>query len=376
MNAQTKWIPHPGVLIAEELETRGWSQRDLAYIMNVGPDVIYMLLSGKRGISPEMAKSLGAAFRVDPAFFLNMQRSYELAMTQDPDSGIAVRSRLQGAYPVRDMIKRGWLEDSHDSSVLEDSFRRFFKVKSLEEVPRLDHAAKKTSYDETPPSQIAWLFRVKQMAAALPSVRYSEKSLRQSLSDLRQLLVDPQEARHVPRILQEVGVRFVVVEPLPGSKIDGVCFWLDGHSPVIGVSLRFDRIDNFWFVLRHEIEHVLRKHGRIREAIDAELEGGRTMWDGSLPPEEQDANLAASDFVVPQDKLDNFMVRMRPTYSENRIVLFARSLGIHPGLVVGQLQNRKAISYANFRKHLVAIRSVVVSTALTDGWGNASMIYQ
>ena len=47
-------------------------------------------------------------------------------------------------------------------------------------------------------------------------------------------------------------------EALPSSKIDGVCLWLDQHSPVIGMSLRFDRIDNFWFVLGHEIEHALK----------------------------------------------------------------------------------------------------------------------
>ncbi|KAI1694314.1 hypothetical protein Ddc_22202 [Ditylenchus destructor] len=52
------------------------------------------------------------------------------------------------------------------------------------------------------------------------------------------------------------------VEALSGSKIDGACFWLDAHKPVIGMTLRFDRIDNFWFVLRHEIEHVLREDGR------------------------------------------------------------------------------------------------------------------
>ncbi|MFX8692489.1 hypothetical protein ABTM44_18400, partial [Acinetobacter baumannii] len=71
----------------------------------------------------------------------------------------------------------------------------------------------------------------------------------------------PEETRNVPRLLQEAGVRFVIVEGLPGSKIDGVCFWLDDKSPVIGMSLRFDRIDNFWFVLRHECAHVLHGHG-------------------------------------------------------------------------------------------------------------------
>ena len=70
--------------------------------------------------------------------------------------------------------------------------------------------------------------------------------------------------------MMECGVRYIIVEGLPGGKIDGVCFWLDPRSPVIGMSLRFDRIDNFWLVLRHEIEHVLCGHGKSEPIIDVE----------------------------------------------------------------------------------------------------------
>ena len=63
----------------------------------------------------------------------------------------------------------------------------------------------------------------------------------------------------MPRIVSECGIRLAIVECLPNAKIDGVCFWLNKYSPVIGLSMRFDQIDNFWFVLRHEIEHVLRR---------------------------------------------------------------------------------------------------------------------
>jgi HTH-type transcriptional regulator/antitoxin HigA len=76
------------------------------------------------------------------------------------------------------------------------------------------------------------------------------------------LLYAPEESRHVPRLLLECGVRFILVEKLPQADIDGVCFWLDAKSPVIGMSTRRDKIDNFWFVLRHEIQHVLERHGQ------------------------------------------------------------------------------------------------------------------
>ena len=65
----------------------------------------------------------------------------------------------------------------------------------------------------------------------------------------------------IPSLLLGCSVRVVFVQQLPGSKIDGVCTWLR-DQPVIGLSLRLDRPDNFCFVLRHEIEHVLQEDGK------------------------------------------------------------------------------------------------------------------
>ena len=118
------------------------------------------------------------------------------------------------------------------------------------------------------------MFRVKQIAEKMPVAAYSESALRAALPKLRAFLLSPEEIRHVPKILAECGVRFVIVEHVPSSRIDGVCFWLDRktQSPVIGMSLRLKRIDNFWFVLRHEIEHVLRRHGREEAIVDRDFD--------------------------------------------------------------------------------------------------------
>ena len=69
-------------------------------------------------------------------------------------------------------------------------------------------------------------------------------------------------------------------------------------SPVISMSLRFDRIDNFWFVLRHEIEHILRKHGQTAMMVDIEFEENAGTSD-NITEEEPIANEAATDFCVP-----------------------------------------------------------------------------
>lgn len=298
-----KTVPHPGHFIREELEARGWTQRDLAYILGVPEQSVNQIILGKRGISSEMAKALADALEVSPEFFANLQKAYDLSRAREPDPSVKRRARLQSSYPVREMIKRGWLEDT-DAAMLELQMARFFEGTSYDDIPQMPHAAKKSHYDDVPPAQLAWLFRVRQIARSVAVPPYSEKALRGALGHLRRLTLDPEEARHVPRILTECGIRFMVVESLPGAKIDGACFWLEKRAPVIGMSLRLDRIDNFWFVLRHEIEHVLRKHGQTTEMIDAELEGEGAGTGPNVPEDERVANAAASDFCVPKAEME------------------------------------------------------------------------
>jgi HTH-type transcriptional regulator/antitoxin HigA len=244
MSIETHGVPPPGTFIREELEARGWSQRDLAFVMDCPEQAVNMIISGKRGISPEMANLLGDAFDVSPDFFANLQKAYDMAHARKAEPGVARRGRIQAHYPLREMMKRGWLVETSDPAMLEGQLMNFFRVSRPDEIPHMRHAAKKTNYEEVPAPQLAWLFRVKQIAEAQQVSRYSEKALRASLDRLHTFLVEPEEARHVPRLLAECGVRFILVEGLPQSKIDGVCFWMKG-TPVIAMSLRYDRIDNF-----------------------------------------------------------------------------------------------------------------------------------
>lgn len=363
------WVKHPGYYIKEEMDAREWLQRDLAFILGVPEQAVNMILAGKRGISPDMALALADAFDTDRDFFANLQKAYDLAHARTPDPSVAVRGSIQSQYPVREMIKRGWIAPS-DASLLETQLVRFFEVSTPEEIPYLAHAAKKSRYEERdiPPAQLAWLFRVRQIARAIPAPAYSETALRAALKDLGNLLLAPEEARHVPQILSECGIRFVLVEKLPNAAIDGVCFWLDGASPVIGMTTKRDTIDNFWFVLRHEIEHVLRQDGKTDEVIDL-LEGERASATSlEIPDQERIANAAAADFCAPADKLDSFMVRKRPFYYEKDVIAFARVHHRHPGLVVGQMQKRMD-RWNYLTKHLVKIRQCVLPAAITDGWG-------
>jgi len=250
----------------------------------------------------------------------------------------------------------------------------FLEIRDIEDNKWHAHAAYKGKSDSelSLSAQRAWFYRARQMAQSIGVPAYSEKALKKAVDRLKALLLEPEEARHVPRILADCGVRFVIVERLPHADIDGVCFWLEGQ-PVIGMSTRRDKIDNFWFVLRHEIEHVLEGHGKAEEIIDTNLEGESAGTGASLPDEERIANAAAADFCVPKDKMDSFIARKHPFYYEKDVVAFARVVNRHPGIVVGQMQ-RRLNNYAYLTKRIVKIRQFVLPGAITDGWGQTAQV--
>jgi HTH-type transcriptional regulator/antitoxin HigA len=177
----------------------------------------------------------------------------------------------------------------------------------------------------------------------------------------------PEEIRRIQGILSETGIRFVIVEAFQGSKVDGVCFWLDENSPVIAISIRFDRIDWFWFTLIHELRHIANGDGKDAAVIDLDLVGDDSDRE-DINEVEQRADKEACEFLIQMDELSNFITRVRPLYAEVKVVGFADRMNVHPGIVVGRLQKLKEIPYANLRKHLVKIRYILAQSALMDGW--------
>jgi HTH-type transcriptional regulator / antitoxin HigA len=79
----------PGEAIKEELEARGRSQVELADIMGRPPRLVSEIISGKRAITPETAKGLGAAFGTGATFWMNLEGGYQLSKTAHDDEAVS-----------------------------------------------------------------------------------------------------------------------------------------------------------------------------------------------------------------------------------------------------------------------------------------------
>ena len=268
----------PGQLIEDLLEEKGWTQRILAIILGVEDPIVSKLVNGKAPVTAELAILLGEVFGLDADVFLTLQRSFDLNQARlivRPDPGRQKRAQIFGKFPISEMVKRGWIqvENQRDSKEVEKAISEFFQAPLGAEAELLPHAAKKSkAHEEVTPAQLAWLYRANELAEEILVPAFSTDNAKACAERLMGLRQSEEDMRKIPRFLSDAGIRFLIVEALPASKIDGACFWLNEKSPVVAMTARFDRIDNFWFVLRHELEHVIRGDGKGQIIMDTELD--------------------------------------------------------------------------------------------------------
>ena len=147
--------------------------------------------------------------------------------------------------------------------------------------------------------------------------------------------------RHAQNALREIGIPLIVEPHLPQTYLDGAAFLLPSGSPIIGMTFRYDRLDNFWFVLIHELVHIrdhLRK-GKL-EAIFDDLE--------SEPDElEKNTDKLAGELMIPDEQWETALPRYLRT--EETVIDFAQEIGIHPAIVAGRIQ-KEANNYVILSK--------------------------
>ncbi|MCK4787189.1 MAG: ImmA/IrrE family metallo-endopeptidase, partial [Desulfobacteraceae bacterium] len=148
--------------------------------------------------------------------------------------------------------------------------------------------------------------------------------------ELAHISIDKDGPQKAVDYLKGSGIRLVIESHLPQTHLDGAAFLLSDGSPIIGMTLRYDRLDNFWFVLFHELVHIMKHlHKGDIESIfdDLDVEAGDI---------EQDADEQAGEILVPEEKWNTALARY--IRSEDSIKDFAQELHIHPAIVAGKIR--------------------------------------
>jgi HTH-type transcriptional regulator/antitoxin HigA len=354
----------PGTHLKREMEARGWSQSDLAEILGRPIQTINQIIQAKKAITPNTARELEDATRISAVTWLNLESRYRLSLEATRDAAVSERANLFSRAPVAEMRRRGWLRDTRDIDKLKEDVLRFLRIESLGDRPRFRFAARKsTTYDAVSPEQEAWCCRAVELAEKMRDVpAFSKTQFEKNLAGLRALGKSPQTIGRIPGALRKLGVRFLIVEHLPRTKIDGAAFWI-GKKPVIVLSLRYGRIDYFLFTLFHELIHIRHQDSMsLDDDILNESEGKKTS------EIEARANKEAAAILVPPDTVAEFIDGGR-RIGKGELVRLADEIGTHPGVLLGHLQHRGVIGWSACRELLVPVREMIVKAALTDGWG-------
>ena len=140
----------------------------------------------------------------------------------------------------------------------------------------------------------------------------------------------PNGPRRAVDFLADHGIAVEIVHHLPGTYLDGAAMRSSSGNPVIGMTLRYDRIDNFWFVLLHELAHVTHHLNDSSTAFidDLKLEGTNRQ--------ESHADDLTVQALVPDSAWDESGIADNPT--PMAVLNLAQQLGIHPAIVAGRVR--------------------------------------
>jgi HTH-type transcriptional regulator/antitoxin HigA len=360
----------PGAYIQSELTRRNWGQAVLAEILGRTLAAVNEVIKGKRAVTPEMAVALGNAFNQPPALWLHREAAYRMSLlTNSFDGDTARKAQLFDCAPIKDLQRRGWLNpNAQTADELEAELTKFMGFNPLaEEVKQVSALARKSfASSDFSNAQRAWLFQAARMARKTNVRPYAKEALERSFASLRKLCTSPENAAKVPMALAEAGVRFVIVEDLPRTRIDGAAFFLDEDKgkPVVALSLRLDRMESFWHTLIHEMRHIANEDPL---SLDLDIVGeGRERLVSEM---EKRADTEAANWLVNKEQLHRFTLRAKPWFTKEAIAPFAGRMGVHPGIVVGQLQHEGIIGWDRHADLRPKVRDHLLITAMCDGYG-------
>lgn len=357
-NTMAFMVPHPGEELQSELEERGLTQAEFADIIGRPTRTVNEIVKGKRSITPETARGIGAALGTSPDVWLGMQADYDLHLLQkkskNKESEIKMKSELYSIFPVPELIKREYIARTKSITELSAAVFHLYDINDISEFKGLKAAHyRHSSIGDIEQSYLsAWVLLGKKQAKAIKVNKFNSKKLEEFAPQIKEYSLEKEGIKKLIKELNNLGVRIVFLPHFSKTRVDGAVTWISKTEPVILMSLRFDRIDNFYFTLLHEIAHIL-KHSNQEFSDDIKNIGDK--------PKE----VAANEFATKVLGFSNIRSEMgRKNIDASLITRASKELKVHPGLLIGKLHHEGLLEYNQYRKGLNKIKDTIPSSVL------------
>lgn len=320
--------PDPVDAILFRMQEKGLKQADLVPYFGTRSRVSEVL-GRKRPLTVQMIRALSIGLGISAETLVGLSAPEDHATSDKADVDWS-------KFPFKEMARRGWLSDlsSKTKTGVEELVKGFIEDVGLQ----FGAAAFRRSIGGEAASPTtryalyAWLARVIQQARAMkPRLGpfEPEKLSAGFLRELAQLSWSERGPLLAVEFLERHGIAVVVEPHLRGTQLDGAALKDADGTPIVGLTLRYDRLDNFWFTLVHEVAHVW-KHVGSDEAFLDDLDAS------SEDRREAEANRLAREAFIPRVMWRRSEAYLSP--SRETIEKLARELRIHPAIVAGRLR--------------------------------------
>ncbi len=324
-------LPDPISAIQFRMEQEGLTNKDLVpYIGNSAK--VSEVLSRKRDLTLSMIRALNKHFGI-PAEVL----------IQEP--GGIIPDEVDGLdwsrFPILEMAKRGFVKTKrnikdHAEQLIRELMERAGGVEVAAPLCRKNDGGRRNAKMDSY-ALAGWCMHVLAKAGeAKPKVAYRKGVItRGFLHEVAKLSAFEDGPKRAQAYLAEHGVVLIIAEHLPNTYLDGAAMLLADGTPVIGMTLRYDRLDNFWFCLLHELVHVARHLGSGGERLFVDDLDLRAKDDD---PREREADEWAEEALIPKEEWDEHPAQDLP-YPSN-VLSLAQRVGVHPAIVAGRIRWR------------------------------------
>lgn len=319
--------PDATTAIRFRMEQQGLKPKDLVPYLGSASKVSEVL-SGRRNLSLSMIRNLVDGLGV-PAKVLLRQPSEQIDLNEVQK------------FPVGEMVKRGWFPGFagtvHDArNQLRELFASFLRpVGGVCLRPALNRQHVRSGSRMDPYALAAWRIRVLSLAMVEKLPPYEGNTVTLSfLRELVRLSFLNQGPRLAKEFLNKNGIHLVVERHLPGTFLDGAAMKLPSGAPVVAVTLRHDRLDNFWFTLCHECAHIALhlENDDIEAFFDDLAKSGTDKC-------EKAADKMAAEALIPAKQWAESRLNQRPTPEAVRA--FAERMRISPAIPAGRIRFEK-----------------------------------
>lgn len=337
-------VVDPVDAIKFRMAEQGLRQKDLAPLLG-SKSRVSEVLSRKRSLTVQMVRNLVAGLGI----------AAEILIAEPLVERHRASSSLQElnwkSFPVKEMDKRGWFQLIKVTSDSAEAKLRAFLSQAIPNAALLalyrrrfrgEEIGEKAYY-----STLAWSARVIARAKSFdrPLAKFEPANISlETLRDLARLSWFENGPTLAVEFLAKHGIATIVEARLQDAVIDGAAMLTEQGVPVVGLTLRIDRIDYFWYTLLHEVVHIW-KH------IDSSEETYIDRIDkmDKKPFKEKEADRIARDAFIRRAIWERSAARLAP--NKQNIQHLADQLHIHPAIVAGRLQFETG-RYESFRDFL------------------------